>query len=182
MVLVTPTPSSSLPTGMPVRPSLDQHPVTTLVLQPMGHLSQDRASSFQVTLTEALQQANSVVIDFLWVTAVAADGLAVLLAGLQFAESLGKDLSFYSADADTYAVLQAQRYQRRSLSLDQGTVVCQPGFSEFLSRRGHTSTDTTEQAPLPKPKPLVQPTRPQPVVLSAAPYTPTTWHSNHVAS
>lgn len=181
MVIVTPTPSSSLPTGMPFLPGFEQHPVTTLVLQPIGHLSQDQASNFLATLTEALQQANTVVIDFLWVTAVAPDGLAVLLAGLQLAESLGKDLSFYSADVDTYAVLQAQRYQRRSLS-DQGTVVCQVGFSEFLSRRGQTPSDTIEQAPLPRPKPLVQPTRAQPVVLSAAPYTPMTWHSNHVAS
>lgn len=193
MAIVSLSPSPSLPAlSLPtVRPSSsdpiahasDTMPsVAVVVLQPVGDLSQDHASIVQTMLTAALHQANAVVLDLIWVDAIAPDGMAVLIGGLQLAKSLGKDLSFYSADAKTYAVLQAQRYHQRS-SLDQDTAACHADFSEFLSRHGQSPFNSAEKAPLPQPKPFVKPSRPSlPVVLSAAPYAPTNWHAGHVAS
>jgi anti-anti-sigma regulatory factor len=168
------------PQGTPPVPT---QPISTIVLQPVGCLGEGNISTFQAKLTDALYQASTVVIDFIWVDAVAPEGLAALMAGLQLAESLGKELSFCSADSETYATLQAQRLQQRSHSLNQRTVVCRDDFSDFLSRRGQSLAVTPEKTPLPKPKPLViHPSCSLPIILPAASYAPMNWHTDHAAS
>jgi anti-anti-sigma regulatory factor len=186
-----------VPPPLPITPPLPpaEPPLESVVLQPIGSLGQESYVTFHAALTDALQQARVVIIDLIWVDAVAPEGIAVLIFGMQFAESLGRELEVCSADANTYAALENERSRMRSLYFSHRTEVCDQGFNEFLTCRGRLSsitlpsitvtnivTNTVTNTTQVVPSPFVPTPRPLPTALPAAAYTSANWHSDNVAS
>lgn len=82
---------------------------STIVLRPNGCLGGANCLEFQQQLHQALElTTETVVVDLLWVDAVEAEGIQVLIEGLQKATQLDKILSLRSLDLDTRAALEAQ--------------------------------------------------------------------------
>lgn len=71
----------------------------TIVLQPKGCLGGLAVLDFQTNLEQALETASlGVVVDLQQVEALALEGIAVLVIGLELAAILGKSIVFYSMD------------------------------------------------------------------------------------
>lgn len=107
----------------------DKAPPKMAILQPQGLLS-DR--TFQNSLEQAISQADTIVIDLLWTPQVDSAGVAVLLAGLQQAKSVGKLISFLSMDAQTQAALDAGWEKQRLQDRADQTNLFAPAFEQFL--------------------------------------------------
>jgi anti-anti-sigma regulatory factor len=71
----------------------------TIVLQPKGCLGGLAVLDFQTNLEQALETAAlGVVVDLQQVEALALEGIAALVIGLELASILGKSIVFYSMD------------------------------------------------------------------------------------
>lgn len=104
-----------------------------LVLQPNGALNEANSREFQQELEQALEQATeTVMVDLLWVEAIDACGIAVLVAGLQRAAALGKFLSFQSMSADSHWVLENAWAQQQEMSAGAWTHTFSSDLELFL--------------------------------------------------
>ena len=80
-----------------------------LVLQPNGSLNQANSIDFQQGLESMLEQAtDGVVVDLLWVGSMDAYGIAALVAGIQRATALGKQMLFQALDANSRLALETE--------------------------------------------------------------------------
>ncbi|MGV0024917.1 STAS domain-containing protein [Phormidesmis priestleyi] len=104
----------------------------TVVLQPWGHLTEIRGATFRTALARAIAQADSVVVDLLWVEAIDDQGVATLLAGMRQADALGKSLVFLAMDAATRTALDKSWRQQRDTDSPQKTDLFSPEFEQFL--------------------------------------------------
>lgn len=114
----------------------------SVVLQPHGCLDSVTCVAFHSALERALQQAtDAVVIDFLWVDTVKAEGVAVLMAGVKLAVALGKRLSFRSIDLATRNMLEAEWENQRDMSLGAWKESYQQDFRQFLDTMSRRRTE-----------------------------------------
>jgi anti-anti-sigma regulatory factor len=104
----------------------------TVVLQPWGHLTEIREAAFRTALVQAIAQADSVIVDLLWVEAIDDQGMETLLAGMRQAHALGKSLVFLAMDAATRTALDKSWSQQRDTDLPQQTDLFSPEFEQFL--------------------------------------------------
>jgi anti-anti-sigma regulatory factor len=104
----------------------------TVVLQPCGRLTGIGGATFRTTLAQAIAQADSVVVDLLWVEAIDEQGVATLLAGMRQAYALGKSLAFLGMDAATRTALDKIWGQQRDQDLPTQQDLFTPEFEQFL--------------------------------------------------
>ncbi|MBD2326676.1 hypothetical protein [Alkalinema sp. FACHB-956] len=104
----------------------------TIVLQPSALTGSD-GNQFQNSLDRALQQAESVIVDLLWVDSIEDEGLTVLFAGMQQAFLLNKPLSFLSMDRNTRSALDHLWEQQRDQEHLLRDEVFTAEFESFLS-------------------------------------------------
>jgi anti-anti-sigma regulatory factor len=114
----------------------DKMPPKTVVLQPIGVLTD---GSFQVQFQHAIEQADAIVIDLLWVTQTDPTGIELLLNGLNQMRALGKSLSFLSMDHKTRTQLDAAWQNQRAKEMSEQVDGFAPEFEQFLER--YRSTD-----------------------------------------
>jgi anti-anti-sigma regulatory factor len=115
----------------------DKMPPKTVVLQPIGVLTD---GAFQVQFQQAIEQADAIVIDLLWVTQTDPTGIEFLLNGLNQARALGKSLSFLSMEHKTRTQLDAAWQNQRAKDVAEQATVFAPEFEQFLER--YRSTDS----------------------------------------
>lgn len=85
----------------------------TVVLRPSGCLDGSANLAFRKSLEQALELAtDTVVVDMLSVSAVKAEGIKTLMAGMKRAAVLGKNLSLEFLDVATHTVLKDWHYQQ----------------------------------------------------------------------
>lgn len=98
-------------------------PFPMLVLQPTGKLDVAGSRALQVELEAALNRAIvGIIVDLLWVEAIDAVGIEVLVVGLQQAASRGKSLLFQGMDTRTQTALEQEWSRQRQLG--PGTRSC----------------------------------------------------------
>ena len=114
--------------------SLSEMPPKTVVLQPRGEVKVD----FEISLEQAIAEAEAVIVDLLWVTRVDAEGISVLLTGMNQAQAIGKTLSFLAMDAPTRTALDAVWAQQRETEASPQTDLFTPAFEQFLDNHKNT--------------------------------------------
>jgi anti-anti-sigma regulatory factor len=114
----------------------DKMPPKTVVLQPIGILTD---GSFQVQFQHAIEQADAIVIDLLWVTQSDHTAIELLLNGLNQTRALGKSLSFLSMDPKTRTQLDVA-WQNQREDMSEQVDGFSPEFEQFLER--YRSTDS----------------------------------------
>ena len=107
-------------------------PAETVVLQPRGALLGAVKTTFEISLEQAIVQAEAVVVDLLWVTRINAEGITVLLTGMKQAQSIGKSLSFLAMDATTRTALDGVWAEQRASESSPQTDLFTPSFEQFL--------------------------------------------------
>ena len=110
------------------------------VLQPQA-LSGIEGHQFQTALDQAMQSSAAVIVDLLWIKDIRSEGLDLLLAAMQQAQTAGASLIFQSMDQATRNQLDDLWEQRR----DMGTPneLFAPDFENFLA-----SFQSTKEATL----------------------------------
>lgn len=178
---VDPHPDSHSPVPTPQsHPDHLPHSSQLTVLQPSGRLDQTTHSTFQATVEQALSRESQIlVIDLIGVTAITPEGIAVLQAAMELADSLGKELIIWSADATTYEALSGQRDRQSAKQLGDRVETIDPGFSHFLKHRQHSNILDISSQPTVYPTPRSTSVAP---ILASDLYTPTHWHSSATIS
>lgn len=103
-----------------------------VVLQPNGSLSEITGTPFKASLGQAIAQADSIVVDLLWIDTIDQDGLSILLSGMTQASKLGKSLSFLSMDQRTRCTLDSIWDKLRAANAPVQMDVFTPEFEQFL--------------------------------------------------
>lgn len=103
-----------------------------VVLQPSGSLSEFTGRPFQASLGKAIAQADSIVVDLLWIETIDQAGLSILLSGMTQASKLGKSLSFLSMDQKTRCTLDSIWEKLRAADAPAQMDVFAPEFEQFL--------------------------------------------------
>jgi anti-anti-sigma regulatory factor len=103
-----------------------------VVLQPNGSLSEVTGTPFKASLGQAIAQADSIVIDLLWIDTIDQAGLSILLSGMTQASKLGKSLSFLSMDQRTRCALDSSWEKLRVADAPAQMDVFAPEFEQFL--------------------------------------------------
>lgn len=111
---------------------------TILVLQPDGSLNEMNSPAFRQALEQTLEHVTeTVMVDFLWVDAIDAHGIAALVAGLQCATALGKVLSFQSMNADSHQALENAWAQQQEHEAGAWTHTFSSDLDVFLDNFKH---------------------------------------------
>lgn len=111
---------------------------TILILQPEGSLHEATSHDFQQMLEQALEQVSeTVMVDFLWVEAIDAHGIAALVAGLQCAADLGKVLLFQSMNDRDRTALETAWGCQQEVSVGAWTHTFSRDFDLFLDNFSH---------------------------------------------
>jgi anti-anti-sigma regulatory factor len=110
------------------------------VLQPQA-LSGIEGHHFQMALDQAMQSGAAVIIDLLWIKDIRSEGLDLLLAAKQQAQSAGAALLFQSMDHATRNQLDDLWEQRRDMGTPNDLFA--PDFENFLA-----SFQSTKEATL----------------------------------
>jgi anti-anti-sigma regulatory factor len=131
----------------PLAPAVEstEPPRSTVVLQPHGSLGHALDATFANSLHQALDQADEVIVDLLWVEQIDQAGITLLLASIEKAKSHGKLLSFLSMDGTTRATLDQVLDQQHDLASTVQSECFMPDFEQFLE------TYKAEQATLRSP-------------------------------
>jgi len=108
------------------------HPV---VLQPQN-LDRGGCLEFQAALHNALQSAPAVIVDFIWLEAIDAGGIAILTDALHLAARLGKSIAFQGASFAVSTALAQELDRLRSNALGHWQQQCHSEFDLFLRDRG----------------------------------------------
>ncbi|PSB19419.1 hypothetical protein C7B65_10880 [Phormidesmis priestleyi ULC007] len=117
---------------------LSEMPPKTVVLQPRGALLGEVKTAFEISLEQAIVEAEAVIVDLLWVTRIDAEGISVLLAGMKQAQAIGKCLSFLAMDATTRTALDAVWAQQRETEASPQADLFTPNFEQFLDNHKNT--------------------------------------------
>lgn len=113
----------------------DKMPPKTVVLQPIELFDK----TFQAHLEQAIEQADAIIIDLLWVNQIDQTGITLLLDSLNQARNSGKSLSFLSMDHKTRTQLDATWEQQRAKEMSEPANIFTPAFEQFLDQ--HRSTN-----------------------------------------
>jgi anti-anti-sigma regulatory factor len=105
------------------------------VLQPKAILGTD-GQQFQGALVHALQSAQSVIVDLLWIERLSPEVMQVLLFAMQQAHLHGKSLSFLSMDGATQKQLDEMWVARHSAETGDRHDWFAPEFEHFLVESG----------------------------------------------
>jgi anti-anti-sigma regulatory factor len=106
--------------------------MATVVLQPHGSLNSLANPTFANSLNQALDQANEVIVDLLWVDEVDATGIDLFVTSMAKAKSQGKLLSFLGMDGATRARLDGVLDQQHDLTSTVQSECFMPDFEQFL--------------------------------------------------
>jgi anti-anti-sigma regulatory factor len=104
---------------------------TTVVLQPHGSLGQ-LEGSFGTSLSQALDQADEVIVDLLWAETVDDTGIKLLLNSMETAKAQGKILSFLGMNSATRAALDKILEQQHDSAAMVQSECFLPDFEQFL--------------------------------------------------
>jgi len=105
-----------------------------IILQPNGSLYGVAVLDFQTTLEEALEEATeAVVVDLQQVNAIAAEGVAVMITGLELAAILGKSLAFDSMDGATCVALRLEWMRSQQICFGPWGDLFEQDFDQFVN-------------------------------------------------
>jgi anti-anti-sigma regulatory factor len=105
----------------------------TIILQPKGYLSGIALLDFQTNLEQALEQAVfGVVVDLQQVDAIAPEGIATLVIGLELAAILGKSIVFHSMDLAICQGLKVEWRRSREICFGPWGDLFEGEFEQFL--------------------------------------------------
>jgi len=121
-----------------VNKPLNEMPPRTVVLQPRGALLGEFKTAFEISLEQAIVEAEAVIVDLLWVSRLDAEGIMILLTGMKQAQAIGKSLSFLAMDATTRTSLDAVWGQQREAEASRQTDSFTPAFEQFLDDHRNT--------------------------------------------
>jgi anti-anti-sigma regulatory factor len=110
------------------------------VLQPQA-LSGTEGHHFQTALDQSMQSGAAVIVDLLWIKDIRSEGLDLLLAAMQQAQTAGASLLFQSMDQVTRNQLDDLWEQRRDMGTPNDLFA--PDFENFLA-----SFQSTKEATL----------------------------------
>ncbi len=109
-----------------------------LVFQPNGSLNQANSSDFQHGLESILEQAtDGVIVDLLWVGSLDAYGIAALVAGIQRAAALGKQMLFQALDMNSRLALETEWAQQQKNSVGAWKHTFSSNLESFLDDFTH---------------------------------------------
>lgn len=136
--------------GMPMKTALDLIPVAkpaslsqksvqnaadccAITLQPSGYLRGIAVLDFQSALENALEGATQeVILDLQEVEAVAKEGIAAIVNGLELAAILGKSLALQALDGETHTALTLEWQRSQQISFGPWGNLFDRNFEEFL--------------------------------------------------
>jgi anti-anti-sigma regulatory factor len=105
----------------------------TIVLQPKGCLGGIAVLDFQTNLEQALEEAAlGVVVNMQQVDAIAPEGIATLVIGLELAAILGKSIVFHSMDLAICQGLKVEWRRSREICFGPWGDLFEGEFEQFL--------------------------------------------------
>jgi anti-anti-sigma regulatory factor len=115
------------------RPSVAEHRApTTIVLQPKS-LEGEAGHTFQQSLAQALNQADVILVDLIWIETTNSATIAPLLTAMQQAQRSGRSLSFLSMDAASQKALDQRWENDITASIGDRQEIFAPDFEQFLA-------------------------------------------------
>jgi anti-anti-sigma regulatory factor len=115
------------------RPSVGDHrSPSTIVLQPKS-LEGEAGHTFQQSLAEALNQADVILVDLIWIETTNSATIAPLLTAMQQAQRNGRSLSFLSMDAASQKALDQRWENDITASIGDRQEIFAPDFEQFLA-------------------------------------------------
>jgi anti-anti-sigma regulatory factor len=127
---VTAVRSQHLPDHRPL--VADHRSPTTIVLQPKS-LEGASGQTFQQSLAQALQQADVILVDLIWIETTNSTTIAPLVAAMQQAQRSGRSLSFLSMDAASQKALDQRWEKDITASSGDRQEIFAPDFEQFLA-------------------------------------------------
>jgi DNA-binding transcriptional regulator YbjK len=107
-------------------------PANTVVLQPKS-LEGEEGKQFRQALRQALQQAEVILIDLIWIEATTPETLEQLIEAMQRSAQQSKSLSFLSMDAASQKALDQRWEEDITASLGDRQEIFAPDFEQFLA-------------------------------------------------
>jgi anti-anti-sigma regulatory factor len=115
------------------RPAIgDPRPPTTVVLQPQS-LEGEAGQTFQQSLAQALNQADVILVDLIWIETTNSATIAPLLTAMQQAQRNGRSLSFLSMDAASQKALDQRWENDITAAIGDRQEIFAPDFEQFLA-------------------------------------------------
>lgn len=130
---------SELETELILDETADKGASNTIVLQPKQSLSGQIGIAFQKHLMGAIAQADSVIVDLLWVKDIDQAAMTVLLVGMKQANRLGKSLSFLSMRAEVRSQIEKVWQQQHETQISAQSEAFAPEFERFLEQHRKTA-------------------------------------------
>jgi anti-anti-sigma regulatory factor len=104
----------------------------TIVLQPQS-LEGEAGQRFQQSLAQALQQADVILVDLIWIETTNSATLEPLLKAMQQAQRCDKSLSFLSMDAASQKALDQRWENDITATIADRQEIFAPDFEQFLA-------------------------------------------------
>jgi anti-anti-sigma regulatory factor len=105
---------------------------STMVLQPKS-LEGEVGQVFQQSLTQALKQADVILVDLIWIETTNSATIEPLLKAMQQAQRNGRSLSFLSMDAASQKALDQRWEKDITATIVDRQEIFAPDFEQFLA-------------------------------------------------
>jgi anti-anti-sigma regulatory factor len=105
---------------------------STMVLQPKS-LEGEVGQVFQQSLTQALKQADVILVDLIWIETTNSATIEPLLKAMQQAQRSGRSLSFLSMDAASQKALDQRWEKDITATIADQQEIFAPDFEQFLA-------------------------------------------------
>jgi anti-anti-sigma regulatory factor len=105
---------------------------STLVLQPKS-LEGEAGQVFQQSLSQALKQADVILVDLIWIETTNSATIEPLLKAMQQAQRSGRSLSFLSMDAASQKALDQRWEKDITATIADRQEIFAPDFEQFLA-------------------------------------------------